>query len=121
MRERQSMLLLYNICHFQRIIHRFHRNNPLYLKAVALHADLVFRNEVGAVLLGVFGVREEHAFVALGFLVGADAAGLDEGQRLPLGPFDKLIPSASQACLGSSRLRPGWRRSVAEETVLSLC
>lgn len=59
-----------------RIIHRLHPTNPLYLETVALHADLVFRDEVGAVFLGIFGVREEHAFVALGLLVGADAAGL---------------------------------------------
>ena len=103
-----------------RIIHRLHHSSPLYLETIALHADLVFRDEVGAVFLGVFGVGEEHAFVALGLLVGADAAGLGGSQCLPPTLFDELIPWAFRTCWASSRLRPCWRRWVAEEPALSL-
>lgn len=43
----------------------------LYLESVASHALAVLVDEAGALLLGVVGGGEEHALVALGFLVGA--------------------------------------------------
>lgn len=64
--------------------HRYsvHRNH-LDLEPVAGHACLVLGDEVGALLLRVIRCREEHAFVALGLLVGAHAAGLVTSDMQP--------------------------------------
>ena len=48
----------------------------LDLEPVASHACLVLGDEVGAFLLRIVRCREEHALVALCFLLGADAARL---------------------------------------------
>ena len=48
----------------------------LDLEPVASHACLVLGDKVGALLLGVVRCREQHAFVALCFLIGAHAARL---------------------------------------------
>jgi hypothetical protein len=47
-----------------------------YLEPIASHTVLVFQHEVGAILLGIIRVGEEHAFIAAGFLFGANAAWL---------------------------------------------
>jgi hypothetical protein len=52
------------------------RSTDLDLEPIAGHACLVLGDEVGALLLGIVGLREKHALVALGFLVGANAAWL---------------------------------------------
>ena len=51
-------------------------NARLYFEAIPEHATLVFGNEVLAFLLRVRPAREEHAFVARGLFVFANAAGL---------------------------------------------
>jgi hypothetical protein len=52
------------------------RGTVLDLEPVAGHTCLVLGDEVGALLLGIVRCREQHALVALCFLVGADAAWL---------------------------------------------
>lgn len=52
------------------------RWTSLDLEAEAEHTRFVLLNEGLAVGGGVFGRREEHAFVALGLLLFADTAGL---------------------------------------------
>jgi len=50
------------------------------LEAVTCHALAVLVDQAGAFLLGIAGSGEEHTLVALGFLLGAYAAGLDDDQ-----------------------------------------
>ena len=64
------------LCTVQFHHHATHCSAASYLESVASHADLIFRDKVGAFFLGVVRVREEHALVALRLFVGADAAGL---------------------------------------------
>lgn len=47
-----------------------------YLEAVARHAQTILVDQTGALLLGIVGRGEEHALVALCFLVGAYTARL---------------------------------------------
>ena len=58
------------------------RSTDLDLEAIAGHACLVLGDEVGALLLGIVGLREKHALVALGFLVGANAARLELSETI---------------------------------------
>ena len=44
----------------------------LYLEAVSSHTSLVIVDQSEALFLGVVRCGEEHAFVALGLLIGAD-------------------------------------------------
>jgi hypothetical protein len=46
------------------------------LETKACHATLIFVDCRGTILLGVFGIAEEHAFVSSSFLIFAHAAGL---------------------------------------------
>ena len=48
----------------------------LDLESIASHARLVLGDKVGALLLGVVRCGEQHTFVALCFLVGANTARL---------------------------------------------
>lgn len=100
MLDAMLMLVLYNVYPDRTII--IHSNPHmvvLYLEAVALHAELVFRNEVGAFFLRIARVREEHAFVALGLFVGADAAGLSRcSATVTVKSKYELIPWASRVC-----------------------
>lgn len=57
-------------------IYSFTKAGALDLESVLGHAVLVLDDEVDAVFLGVFGVGEEHALIAGGLFVGADAARL---------------------------------------------
>ena len=54
----------------------------LDLEPIAGHACLVLGDEVGALLLGIVGLREKHALVALSFLVGANAAWLEPSDTI---------------------------------------
>lgn len=54
------------------------------LEAKTRHTALILVNRARAVGLRVFSVAEEHAFVARGFLVFADAAGLSDHQSCSL-------------------------------------
>ncbi len=47
-----------------------------YLKPIPRHALFIFTDQTLTVFLGVVGAGVEHAFVAGGFFVFADAAGL---------------------------------------------
>jgi hypothetical protein len=51
--------------------------HDLYLEPICSHAFAILRHQVGAVFLGIVRIREEHALVASGFLVCANAAGLN--------------------------------------------
>jgi hypothetical protein len=66
------------------IVHSLCLIATLYLEAVAFHAELVFRNEVGAFFLRIARVGEEHALIALGLLIGTDAAGLNIRQLMSI-------------------------------------
>ena len=71
----------------------------LYLEAVALHTKFIFRYEVGAFFLWIARVGEKHAFVTLGLLVGANAAGLFQSSAtVTVGSNHEIIPWASRVC-----------------------
>lgn len=55
----------------------FGQRSSLDLEAKSSHASLVLLDRGLALLLGVFGLGEEHAVIASGLLGFADAAGLE--------------------------------------------
>ena len=93
------------------------RSTDLDLEPIASHACLVLGDEVGALLLGIVGLREKHALVALGFLVGANAAWLKLSESID---FLSASKTYLVLCLRRSRVLEicahvggGWRCYLA--------
>lgn len=75
-RNHHSLPVIYKSPYSSRSLHALQSCQISYVKPVTSHALFVTAHKIPTLFLRIVRPREQHAFVALGFLIGAYTAGL---------------------------------------------